>query len=201
MNSLRRGASLAVLLAFAQRLHAIPPDPELYARVSVDVRQAPLANFLDALSAQAKVSFILLDGTEGRQVTAFLHDVTVKDALDVVKEADGIDYRRLGSSDTWFVGPKDSLALREPPVIEGGAVLDQRVTVKVKNAPLSEFLDTLSAQSKINFIMQDGLEGKKVTAFLQNVSVREALEIMLALKGLSCRRFDGKDTYIIVSKS
>jgi len=201
MNSLRRGASLAVLLALAPRSHAVPTDPGLYAGVTVDVRQAPLTTFLSALSAQAEISFILTEGLEGRQVTAFLHGVTVKEALDVVKETDGIDYRQIGSWNTYLVGPKDSPALRNPVVVAGGAALDQKVTVRVKGAPLSQFLDTLSAQSKINFSMQEGLEGRKITAYLQNVSVREALEIVLTLKGLSCRKLDGKDTYIIGKKS
>ncbi len=39
-----------------------------------------------------------------------------------------------------------------------------RVTVRVKGAPLATFLDTISAQAKVNFIITEGLESKRVTA-------------------------------------
>ncbi|MFH2203924.1 MAG: secretin N-terminal domain-containing protein [Elusimicrobiota bacterium] len=75
--------------------------------------------------------------------------------------------------------------------------LDTRIVVRVKNAPLSTFLDTISAQAKVNFIITEGLEEKRVTAFLQNVSVREALQILLEIKGLTYQRIGRSNTYVV----
>jgi type II secretory pathway component GspD/PulD (secretin) len=75
--------------------------------------------------------------------------------------------------------------------------LDTRIVVRVKNAPLSTFLDTISAQAKVNFIITEGLEKKRVTAFLQNVSVREALQILLEIKGLTYQRIGRSNTYVV----
>ena len=67
----------------------------------------------------------------------------------------------------------------------GTSPMDTRVTVRVKGAPLATFLDTISAQAKVNFIITEGLENKRITAFLQNVTVREALQVLLEIKGLT----------------
>ncbi|MBI3553308.1 MAG: hypothetical protein HY077_12505 [Elusimicrobia bacterium] len=82
-----------------------------------------------------------------------------------------------------------------------GSPLDARVTVRVKGAPLATFLDTISAQAKINFIITEGLEAKRVTAFLQNVTVREALQVLLEIKGLSYQQIGKSNTYIVTPRS
>ncbi len=79
--------------------------------------------------------------------------------------------------------------------------LESRVTVRVKGAPLTTFLDTISAQSKVSFMVSEGLGSKKVTAFLQNVTVREALQILLEIKGLTYLRIGKSNTYVISERS
>lgn len=78
--------------------------------------------------------------------------------------------------------------------------LDTKVTVRVKRAPLAAFLDTISAQAKVNFIMAKGLEKVTVTAFLRNVTVREALQILQTTKGLIYQRVGKSNTYIISAR-
>ena len=56
--------------------------------------------------------------------------------------------------------------------------LDARVTVRVKDAPLAVFLDTISAQSGVNFLISDEVEHLHLTASLRNVTVREALQLL-----------------------
>lgn len=79
--------------------------------------------------------------------------------------------------------------------------LDTRVTVRVKGAPLATFLDTIAAQSKVNFIMTEGVETKRVTAFLQNVTVREALQVLLEIKGLTYQQIGRSSTYVVTPRS
>ena len=81
------------------------------------------------------------------------------------------------------------------------APLDPRVTVRVKGAPLATFLDTISAQAKVNFIITEGLESKRVTAFLQNVTVREALQVLLEIKGLTYQQIGKSNTYVVTPRS
>jgi type II secretory pathway component GspD/PulD (secretin) len=79
--------------------------------------------------------------------------------------------------------------------------LETRVTVRVKGAPLETFLDTIQAQAHVNFIVTEGLESKRVTAFLQNVSVREALQVLLEIKGLTYQQIGKSNTYVVAPRS
>jgi type IV pilus secretin PilQ/predicted competence protein len=87
------------------------------------------------------------------------------------------------------------------PAFSASAPLDTRVTVRVKGAPLATFLDTISAQAKVNFIITEGLEQKRVTAFLQNVTVREALQVLLEIKGLTYQQIGKSNTYVVTQRS
>ncbi len=92
------------------------------------------------------------------------------------------------------VGASRPPAARPAPPVNP---LDTRIVVRVKNAPLATFLDTISAQAKVNFIITEGLEKKRITAFLQNVTVREALQILLEIKGLTYQRIGRSNTYVV----
>jgi type II secretory pathway component GspD/PulD (secretin) len=86
--------------------------------------------------------------------------------------------------------------LARPP-----SALDTRVSIRVKDAPLAAFLDAISAQAKVNFIITEGLESKKITAFLQHVTVREALQILLEIKGLTYEHIGKSNTYVVTKQS
>lgn len=79
--------------------------------------------------------------------------------------------------------------------------METRITVRVKNAPLSTFLDTISAQANVNFIASQEVEGQQITAFLQNATVREALQVLLEIKGLTYRRIGRSNTYVVSRRS
>lgn len=92
-------------------------------------------------------------------------------------------------------------AAARPAAREALSPLETRVTVRVKGAPLATFLDTISAQAKINFIITEGLEARRVTAFLQNVTVREALQVLLEIKGLTYQQIGKSNTYVVTPRS
>ena len=57
--------------------------------------------------------------------------------------------------------------------------LDMLVTVRLKNAPLSALCDAMSAQTKLNFIIDPSIPANhKVTMFLRNMRVRDVLEVL-----------------------
>ena len=93
-----------------------------------------------------------------------------------------------------------SSARRSAPA-ESGDLLETRIVVRVKSAPLAAFLDSISAQAKINFIITEGLEEKRITAFLQGVTVREALQILLEMKGLTYQRIGKSNTYVVLPRA
>jgi type IV pilus assembly protein PilQ len=106
-----------------------------------------------------------------------------------------------GSSGRSMQGVQIGTSLPKAAAPERVAPLDARVTVRVKGAPLATFLDTISAQAKVNFIITEGLETKRVTAFLQNVTVREALQVLLEIKGLTYQQIGKSNTYVVTPRS
>ena len=84
---------------------------------------------------------------------------------------------------------------------EAPSPLDRKVTIRVNNVPIGTFLNSISAQSKINFIMGEEFAGKKISASLTNVTVREALDTLLRVQGLTYQRVGKSDSYVITNRS
>jgi len=79
--------------------------------------------------------------------------------------------------------------------------LDRKVSIRVSNVPISAFLNSITTQSKINFIMSEEFANKKVTASLTKVTVREALDTLLRVHGLAYQRIGKSDSYVITKRS
>jgi type IV pilus assembly protein PilQ len=95
--------------------------------------------------------------------------------------------------------PKDAPMYEDA---ESTSPLDRKIgPIRLKGAPLSTFLDVVSAQSKVNFIITEGLEAKTITVFLRKTTVREALELLLRVKGLTYQRIGKSQTYVVQKRS
>lgn len=103
------------------------------------------------------------------------------------------------------VSPVSSSSAGEAPLYEETEAispLDRKVgPIRLKGAPLTTFLDVISAQSKVNFIVSDEVGNKTITVFLRKTTVREALEILLRVKGLTYQRIGKSNTYIITRRA
>ena len=79
--------------------------------------------------------------------------------------------------------------------------LDRNVSIRVSNVPISVFLNSITTQAKINFIMSEEFANKKVTASLTRVTVREALDTLLRVHGLAYQRIGKSDSYVVTKRS
>ncbi|NLO91633.1 MAG: hypothetical protein GX410_06550 [Elusimicrobia bacterium] len=79
--------------------------------------------------------------------------------------------------------------------------LQKRVTLVVNNVPLTAFLNSISMQAKLNFIVAKDVENEKITASLRGVTVQEALQILLQVRGLSYQRIGSTSTYLITKRA
>ncbi len=79
--------------------------------------------------------------------------------------------------------------------------LDRKVSIRVSNVPISIFLNSITTQAKINFIMSEEFANKKVTASLTRVTVREALDTLLRVHGLTYQRIGKSDSYVVTKRS
>ena len=113
--------------------------------------------------------------------------------VDVVNE----NYGEVSQNKTAGQAGESSLYKRN----EALSPLDRKVTIRVNNVPIGTFLNSISAQSKINFIMGEEFSGKKISASLTNVTVREALDTLLRVQGLTYQRVGKSDSYVITSRS
>lgn len=84
---------------------------------------------------------------------------------------------------------------------EEASPLDRKVSIRVSNVPISVFLNSITTQAKINFIMSEEFANKKVTASLTRVTVREALDTLLRVHGLAYQRIGKSDSYVVTKRS
>ncbi len=85
--------------------------------------------------------------------------------------------------------------------VEQESPLDRIVSIRVANVKISDFLNSITAQAKINFIMSEEFSNKKVTASLTRVTVREALDTLLRVHGLAYQRIGKSDSYVVTKRS
>ena len=85
--------------------------------------------------------------------------------------------------------------------VETTSPLDRKVSIRVANVPISAFLNSITTQAKINFIMSEEFANKKVTASLTRVTVREALDTLLRVHGLAYQRIGKSDSYVVTKRS
>ena len=111
------------------------------------------------------------------------------------------------------VPQETSIAVTESPVVklagetdlykdaQEPSPLDRKVSIRVSNVPISVFLNSITTQAKINFIMSEEFANKKVTASLTRVTVREALDTLLRVHGLAYQRIGKSDSYVVTKRS
>ena len=84
---------------------------------------------------------------------------------------------------------------------EAASPLERKVSIRVSNVPITAFLNSITTQAKINFIMSEEFANKKVTASLTKVTVREALDTLLRVHGLTYQRIGKSDSYVVTKRS
>ena len=181
---------------------AMPNIAPLDSRLTIQVTEAPLGQFLDTLSAQTKADFILTGETDKIRVTTDVKDKKASEALQSILESKGLVYRRIAKSNTYVIASKSEDVLMRASerasdaVLNKNRALDSRVTIAVTNAPLKTFLETVTAQTKVNFTLAPELDKIHVTLDLKKVTAREALELILELKDLEIAQ-NGKNDFAI----
>ncbi len=83
---------------------ALPLPLRSLAKISLDVRAAEISNVLRLLAKQSKLNIVAGSGVTGK-VTVTLNKVSLKDALDLIVKASGLDYTIEG--DVVLVKPRE----------------------------------------------------------------------------------------------
>jgi type IV pilus assembly protein PilQ len=72
-----------------------------------------------------------------------------------------------------------------------------RISMDFKDADLKDVLKVFSQQAKLNFVASKEVEGRKITLYLQDVPVDEALEKILEANNLNYEKDDDSDIFIV----
>lgn len=93
---------------------------------------------------------------------------------------------------------------KDTPLYEGKEASDplNRMVgpIRLTNTRLAQILDVITAQSGVNFMLADNVENKSTTIFMKKSTVRDALELILKMKGLTYQRVGNSNYQYIVTK-
>ncbi len=111
----------------------------------------------------------------------------------------------LPSDDTVALTAEETVKMTGEPDLyktaEQASPSDRTVSIRVSNVPISAFLNSITTQARINFIMSEEFANKKVTASLTKVTVREALDTLLRVHGLTYQRIGKSESYVVTKRS
>lgn len=169
-------------------------------RISINVSGVRVGNFIDVLSEQARMNFMLDLGLEEERVSVHLQDLPLEEAFAALDEARGLRAYVIPGTKVSLL-TKRSAPPAAPGRIAGGKELDGSLTVRVKEGTLESFLSVLAKQTKLSFVLAEGVGEEKVTAFLKGMTVREILESVSAVYGLEVRRGRSARAYIVKRRS
>lgn len=115
-----------------------------------------------------------------------------------------VEAQNIGAEDATIAAEETVKLSGEPDLYretEVASPLDRKVSIRVSNVPISAFLNSITTQAKINFIMSEEFANKKVTASLTKVTVREALDTLLRVHGLTYQRIGKSESYVVTKRS
>jgi type II secretory pathway component GspD/PulD (secretin) len=165
-------APLAFASAGGKQATEKPAKDPMEIKISVSLKDAPVAALLDAISAQARISFILAEGAVETQVNAQFRDATVREVLKTLSRNYGIGIERVGDSNVYLAlkAGKGSMAeASRSPVAAGYRSVILSLPAKrlmfVKTGDRADILSTYESNSR-----KTGMQKVTVT-LLENVIV------------------------------
>ncbi|MBI5743280.1 MAG: tetratricopeptide repeat protein [Elusimicrobia bacterium] len=168
-------------------------------RITVRLRGVPLTTLLNVISEQAGFRFSFSDSRLSKQnITIFMKNARPAAILELLAKSKDLEFQRLGS-DNYVVSKNTAPFAGFPPMtrqdIEDPA-LNQLVSVRLRDASLASFLDIVSEQSRINFVITEEVYEIPITVDLSKITVLDVLQFLKA-KGLSYSRVSDTNTFVV----
>ena len=167
---------------------------------NIRLRNAPLTTLLSVLSRQSGLKFSISDPElAGERVTVFIRNAKPDAVMELLMKTKGLDFRRLGNSDTFAVVRDTAPFEGFPPMTRKDMedpLLNRVVSVRLKGVLLPVFLDVISAQVKVNFMISGDASYIPISADLSKITVVDVLQF-LKTKGLSYSRVGDTNTFVV----
>lgn len=182
---------------------ARPGEPEaLEKSVTVRLKGAKLSQLLGLLSEHTGLSFTVGEDLADSHVTLFMRNCPAGEILELLTKSKDLEFRRVGDTDNFQVSRSTTPFAGFPPLTRKDIEdpLLQRVVdgVRLKEAPLTTFLDIVSAKARVNFAVAAEVQAIPITTVITKTTVADIL-LFLKGKGLSYSRVGGSSTFVIRS--
>jgi len=167
---------------------------------NVRLKGATLGTLLDIVSSRSGLSFTYADPELAqKRVTIFLRKTTTAEIMELVSVTKDLEFQRLGGSDNYVV-IKSTVRFSGYPPLTRKDIEDTRLTqlisVRVKGVFLTDFLDIVSQQSKLNFVVVGDAQYIPISAYLEKLTVMDVLQF-LKTKGLAYARLGNSNTFVV----
>jgi hypothetical protein len=168
-------------------------------RISLTFRQGTLRAFLEELHRTANLDFYILDGLDKCPMSAYLHDLTSRETLQLLIEAAGITFQQLGRSNeytitTWKSRPQCP-AVSAEAAAGACAAGSPNISIECKGGQLSQFAELLSDQSGASIIVWNEATEHPTSVKVRTSNLQEAIRRLRKDKNLSIREVGTSSRY------
>lgn len=166
-------------------------------RMTLRFRGIELKDLLAYVSKATGLKFRLPPELADRRVTFFSRNVTAEEVMELLNKAKGLEFRREPDG-AYSVAPGGRVPF---PPLTGKDLEDpllQRVVEKVrmKEAPLSTFLEVISSQARVNFVITENAADIKITAELRQTTMADILQFLRS-RGFEYSRVAATNTFVL----
>ncbi|MDO8805562.1 MAG: tetratricopeptide repeat protein [Elusimicrobiota bacterium] len=190
----------------AEPLSAFPGVPEVTGaaaekKVNVRFRNISLPEFFKYVSRETGLTFRLADPELNTvHTTIYMKDSSISALMEIFVKSKSLEFQRDPQDGAYLVKRAKKPAVF-PPLTrkELEDPLLQRVVnkkVRLKEVALANFLDTVSEQTKINFIITGDTPDIRVTTELNNTTVVDILQFLKS-RGLEYSRITDTSLFIV----
>ena len=171
-------------------------------RITIRVKGIKLTQLLEYLSKNTGLWFSIPEELAGLQVTLFIRNSPAGEILELLTKSKDLEFRQIGNTDNYQVLRNTTPFAGFPPLtrkdIEDPLLLSVVDSVRLKEAPLTTFLDIVSAKARVNFVVVAGAQDIPITTVITKTTVADIL-LFLKGKGLSYSRVGNSNTFVIRS--
>ena len=168
--------------------------------LTIRLKGATLGTLFSIVSGKTGLKFTFADPELAeKRITIFIRSTTPGEIMELVTKTKDLEFQRLGSSDNYVVVASTVKFTGYPPLTRKDIAdprLKQLISVRVKGVFLPTFLDILSQQSKLNFVVVGDAQYIPISAYLEKLTVMDVLQF-LKTKGLSYSRVGASNTFVV----
>lgn len=177
------------------------PSPDV--RITIRISKGSLRSFYDEIARQAKIHFNFVPGFEHCVVTAFVRNLTVREALQLTLSIRGMTYQQAGRSDTYTIAPRGGTRvcprLQPTRKAKGSCTATKGLPISLNcsDGSISAFAEIVFDQSHGSFFFGNGAENYPITTQLVGATLDHAANEINLDDSLTVEQLATSKVYLI----